>query len=69
MKYHCGHDGCDVCGARTCAGMVLRRVGTYLVCDPCNKDAVELAIHVSKRFSVVIDTAKPCAIAVRHATP
>lgn len=60
MKYLCGHDGCDVCGARACAGMMLHNVGDCIVCEFCMVKAVKLAIHVAESFSVCIDVDKPC---------
>lgn len=61
MKYHCGHSGCDVCGARRCDDVLLEHIGPYLACRPCIEKAVKLAIHVSESFTTFIDPAKPCA--------
>jgi hypothetical protein len=70
MKYHCGHYGCDVCGARECAGFELRNVGTCKVCGYCITKAVKFAIEAAETFSTYIDPAKPCGnkAAQRHAT-
>jgi len=61
MKYHCGHDGCDICGIRSCANAVLRKVGQYLVCMVCERVAVDFAVEAAGRFGgVTIDLAEPC---------
>jgi len=62
MKYHCGHDGCDICGARTCAGTSLKRFGKdILVCDSCIVKALKFAIQISESFGgTIIDPGKQC---------
>ena len=60
MKYHCGHDGCDVCGARECDGTHLNRIADCKVCTVCISKAIRLAIQVSEQFSTRIDPGKPC---------
>ncbi len=64
MKYNCGHYGCDICGARECAGVSLKRYNigkiTYEACDICIKKAIKLAVSVSEEFSTIIDLDKPC---------
>ncbi len=60
MKYHCGHTGCDICGARECAGTHLEKYGEYLVCGYCILSAIKFAIHASETFSTTIDHDKPC---------
>jgi len=71
MKYQCGHEGCDVCGARTCAGTTLKRFQyaggvIYLVCDTCVRKAIVLAVQVSAEFSTYIDPSRPCGDKERH---
>jgi hypothetical protein len=29
MKYHCGHNDCDICGGRECADLSLKKIGEY----------------------------------------
>lgn len=60
MKYHCGHNGCDVCGARGCADVLLEHIEDYLVCKRCVYQAVKLATYVAQTFSSIIDPARPC---------
>jgi hypothetical protein len=60
MKYQCGHEGCDICGARECANTKLTKFQTYHICDWCLVKAIKLAIHVSETFSTLIDPGKPC---------
>jgi hypothetical protein len=61
MNYHCGHKGCDICGARVCKGTTLRKFGIYEVCDSCLQHAVWLAVTCAETFGgAVIDPAKPC---------
>ena len=64
MQYHCGHNGCDICGARTCAGTVLNKYYvrdlTYYACDSCVKKAIVFAVKASEEFSTIIDLDKSC---------
>jgi hypothetical protein len=61
MKYHCGHDGCDICGARTCAGASLKQIGRFLVCPACEILAVSFAVNAAETFGgTIIDPSKPC---------
>ena len=64
MEYHCGHNGCDICGGRSCAGVELNRyfIGklTYYACDSCIKKAIKFATSASEEFSTIIDLNKPC---------
>ena len=61
MKYHCGHNACDICGGRTCMGISLRNSGILLVCPACEKMAIHIAYDMSCRFGgTIIDLAKPC---------
>ncbi len=68
MKYHCGHLGCDVCGARECGpyGFKLRnidcgRMGTIYLCRSCESKAAVLAVTAAQDFGgTMIDPAKPC---------
>lgn len=62
MKYQCGHSGCDVCGARTCSGLMLKQFEGIVTCEYCIMQALKLAIHVSETFSVQIDLDKPCLL-------
>ena len=67
MRYQCGHEGCDVCGSRTCATMVdLRQVGNYKICEFCLRLAVKVAVNMAETFGgTFIDTAKPCGYTKR----
>ena len=71
MKYHCGHEGCDICGARVCAGVPIRKIGIYGVCDSCVLLAVKFAVNAAETFGgTVIEPDKPCARkAVRMTEP
>ena len=60
MKYECGHYGCDICGRSKCRGTTLFSVGDYRVCGYCQAAAISFAIQAAERFSVIIDTKKPC---------
>jgi len=61
VKYHCGHKGCDVCGARECAGMYLKTYGEYVVCEFCLNKAIGVAVRMSEEFGgTIIDPSKPC---------
>lgn len=60
MKYKCGHNGCDVCGGRECAGIILKRFGQIIACEYCIPKALKLAIHVAESFTTFIDLNKPC---------
>lgn len=60
MKYRCGHEGCDVCGSRECAGTTLWRYGDVKACYGCIEKAIRLAIRATEEFSTHIDLSKPC---------
>ena len=64
MKYNCGHHGCDICGARECAGTTLKKYCIneidYFACDSCIKKAIRFAVSASEEFSTIIDSNKPC---------
>ena len=61
MKYHCGHNGCDICGARECAGTDLRSYHDCIACDSCVTKAVKFAVNAAETFGgTMIDPARPC---------
>lgn len=61
MKYQCGHDGCDICGARECTNTVLKKYGDLKACDSCVRRAVRIAVQMAETFGgTIIDTSKPC---------
>ena len=61
MKYHCGHQGCDVCGVRQCTYTCLKVVGKYSVCESCLHLAVKVAVNMAETFGgTIIDLSKPC---------
>lgn len=61
MKYQCGHDGCDICGGRECAGRKLERVGDFIVCEGCKRTAIKFAYDAACKFGgITIDVSKPC---------
>lgn len=61
MNYQCGHKGCDVCGARTCTGTHLEKVGKYEVCESCIELSVRTTVHLCETLGgTIIDPAKPC---------
>lgn len=61
MKYQCGHNGCDICGGRECAGLTLQRIDKYMICEYCLNKAVETAYEMACRFGgAIIDVSKPC---------
>jgi hypothetical protein len=61
MKYHCGHEGCDICGARECAGIILHKYGANKACDSCARQAIALAIEAAQQFGgIMIDLSKQC---------
>jgi hypothetical protein len=64
MIYHCGHKGCDICGARECDPRMrvrLTKYHDYLTCDVCVRLAVKFAYEVAATFGgSEIDPAKPC---------
>ena len=60
MKYGCGHEGCDICGTRTCMGMDLASYGEFKVCRVCTRSAIKFAIHALEELSVRPDRTKPC---------
>ena len=61
MKYHCGHRGCDICGARECTKVALKKYFDFIVCDCCLKLALKLAVQMAETFGgTIIDPAKKC---------
>ena len=65
MKYQCGHNGCDLCGASQCGkygrNLTLRIFFSYQVCDACIGLAVKFAYNAAATFGgTVIDVSKPC---------
>jgi rRNA maturation protein Nop10 len=67
MKYQCGHEGCDICGARQCgshpANFPLERQGKYIVCLNCKILAIKVAIEMAETFGeTIIDLSKPCGV-------
>ena len=60
MKYNCGHLGCDICGGRECARLVLKKVGEYIVCDSCLHRAIWFTVLASQSFSTFLDLDKKC---------
>ena len=64
MLYHCGHEGCDICGTRTCDGSYLEQYGPLYVCKPCVRLAVKFTYDAACRFGgTILDVAKPCQYA------
>ncbi len=66
MKYNCGHEGCDICGARVCGQASISRheyAGVkYSVCKHCLPLAVKTVVDMAETFGgTIIDPAKPCA--------
>jgi hypothetical protein len=60
MKYDCGHEGCDICGVRECAGFPIKHIDKYYVCSRCLPKAILYAIRASEEWSTYIDLCKPC---------
>ena len=61
MKYHCGHEGCDICGARTCSGTSLGHFREYRICDPCLRYAIATVVGLAERLGgTIIDASKSC---------
>ena len=61
MKYHCGHQGCDICGARECTGTSLQKYGDILVCLHCVRLAVKVAVQMAETFGgTIIAVGKVC---------
>lgn len=62
MKYHCGHFGCDICGARECTGEYLNKLITdCVICSTCIRMAVNFAIRAAETFGgTIIDPSKKC---------
>ena len=61
MKYHCGHEGCDICGARQCTGAILHQSRAFIVCDRCEREAVSIVVGLSERLGeTIIDPSKDC---------
>ena len=69
MIYHCGHLGCDICGARECAGVKMNKLGidpTYEICDSCLLTAVKFAVHAAETFGgTFINPREQCANKVK----
>ena len=61
MKYNCGHEGCEICGGRTCAGFKLTYYGKMAVCEFCIPKAIKFAMEASETFSAQIDLTGECA--------
>jgi hypothetical protein len=67
VKYHCGHSGCDICGARMCKNDLLLEPVRYmtlnfLICHPCLSWAVNFAYTAACRLGgTILDPSKPCA--------
>jgi len=63
VKYHCGHLGCDICGARHCSDVTLMLINfnEFEVCEACARLAVKIAVDMAETFGgTIIDPAKPC---------
>ena len=61
MKYHCGHNGCDVCGAGECRGANLKHFGIYTICTGCLATAVKVAVNMAETFGgCMIDASRKC---------
>ena len=67
MKYHCGHLGCDICGARECNDVKVIRfcnspnASDLLICESCTIRALKFAIQAAETFGgIIIDFDKPC---------
>jgi hypothetical protein len=61
MIYKCGHEGCDICGGRTCAGLGLKIIGNFIVCDSCIHKSIKISYDMACYFGgTTIDTNKPC---------
>ena len=61
MRYDCGHEGCDLCGGRTCTGNNLKEYGGHiLACRLCVDRALKFTLQASQTFSVFIDEREPC---------
>ena len=65
MKYRCGHEGCDICGARKCgsypATYPLEHFGKYIVCLNCKIIALKIAVEMAETFGgTIIDLDKKC---------
>ena len=67
MIYRCGHHGCDICGGRTCAGIYLKDIGSFKVCDACIRYSVSISYDMACRFGgTILDASKPCAESIRN---
>ncbi len=65
MRYNCGHDGCDICGARRCksSDVRLQKIGDFLVCESCVRLSVKVAYNMSATFGgTIIDVSKQCTL-------
>ena len=68
MRYHCGHEGCDVCGARTCGEYPPKLTATYggemgvlVLWQHCISRAAQLAVRMAREFAgITIDPARTC---------
>lgn len=66
MKYHCGHEGCDICGARNCRGnekleKITHGQAVYCVCRSCLSWSVKFVYDAACHLGgTVIDPAKAC---------
>ncbi len=66
MKYQCGHEGCDVCGAAECCHYTLRRVltakGMCSICLSCERKAVLFAVEAVETFggAIINPAARKC---------
>lgn len=69
MKFHCGHEGCDICGGRTCSQISLKRVGEFKVCEFCIGRSVKFAYEAACRFGGAIDSDNPCGMGIEKRAP
>ena len=65
MKFHCGHEGCDICGARECGSasynFPLEHHGKYVACLNCKIIALKIAVEMAEIFGGTIkDLYKKC---------
>ena len=66
MKYHCGHTGCDVCGASECRGANLKHFGNNVICTSCLATAVRVSIEMAATFGgCMIDASRKCGDVLR----
>lgn len=63
MKYHCGHNACDICGGRECAGLSSNNYGNIRVCKDCLHKALKFALGAAEQWGGnIIDPDKPCPL-------